>query len=343
MNTPDSPQAGTAPGSGPATPVPDPARPAPDPALLHAARGLLSRGNHMAWKHADHALALRAGVGQQHAAALPCLCLEHGTTRLRVAVEHEHGTPPDGDAHWRDYSGEARVLAWTLANETLQEALSELFGNPLLATGFETEGGCNHLWLAFTFKDAGGRVLEGWLGIGTAEARRLAEHEAWQHDPERLPLLGDTEVLGLELWLPGPLLSTAERSEIAGGDVLLLDHGTGMVAQVRPTRETRDTVLGLPDAWSARHEEGQWRVTERGLLQSGDDARLHFRLAPFTMALHEAARLQPGTPLVHDALLPGKAVEVMLGQRRFAAATLVVLGERLGARIDHLEGEHGFQ
>lgn len=318
--------------------------PGSDAGLRHAAHALLTRGNHLARDHDNHTLTLHAGVGQRHAAGLPCACLEHAGTHLLVALEHESGPPAPGDAHWSDYDGEARTLAWTLANEALLDSLGQLFGNPLLATGLQSGGGSDHLWLAFDFKEDGGRRLEGWLGIGEAEARRLMEQPEWQNDPAYLPLLGDATSLDLELWLPGPILSARDRAATVVGDVLLLDTAHDPVAEVRPTPEAGHEVLGLPDAWAARHHEGQWLLAERDLLGlQRDSGRFHFRLTCFRMALESLGRLKPGARLTHDPLLPGKHVDIMLDNRCRAEGTLVALGTRLGVCIVQHEGEHGFQ
>lgn len=313
-------------------------------ALKHAARELLARGNSLDWNHEGNGLTLHAGVGQRHAAGLPCMRLEHDQTRLLVALEHERGSPTSDDAHWQDHTGDARTLAWTLANENLLETLAQLFGNPLLPVGFMPEGGFQHLWLSFACKDFAGRILEGWLGIGEAEARRLMTQDGWQHDPAHLSLLGDASSLTLDLWLPGPVLSDEDLAATTSGDVLLLDTRHDLVARVRPTPETAENILGLPEAWAACHRDGQWLLAERSPLQPDNESgRLDFRLARFTMPLERLGALKPDTLLVRDQLLPGKAVDIMHANRHFAKGTLTTLGERLGVHIVHREDGNGFQ
>ena len=95
-------------------------------ALSEAARALLVRGNVLrrAGDH-PHALELRAGVGQRHAASLACVCLDGAQGRLLVALEREQLASPLGDAQWQDYVGEARLLAWTLAHEPMLDGLGQ--------------------------------------------------------------------------------------------------------------------------------------------------------------------------------------------------------------------------
>ncbi len=316
----------------------------PDETLRHAAQLMLARGTRLAWTHDGHALTLRAGVGQGHAAGLACACLEHDATRLRVAIEHESGTPTTVDGHWRDVDDEARALAWTLANQALLDTLGELFANPVLVSGFEPRGGHGHLWLALDFVSREGQHLEGWLGIGETEARRLGNHDAWENAPGHLPLLTDAEAVDLELWLPGPLLTGTDRAALAAGDVLLLDTAGGPLAELRPAPGATDLVLGLPDRWTLRHAAGDWTVAERDLLQARDEhGRVRVRLTGLHMKLEHLACLAPDTVLAHEPLLPGRTVQITLDDRHCAEGTLVMLGERLGVYIVQLEGEHGFQ
>lgn len=105
--------ASDAPACGPSTSDTEP-RGRKAPPLHEAARALLERGNH--YQH--EGLELSTGTGQQYAAALPCVRLEHAHGELLLALKREQGENPLGDARWQDYGGEARLLAWSLAHES---------------------------------------------------------------------------------------------------------------------------------------------------------------------------------------------------------------------------------
>ncbi len=315
-------------------------------ALHTAAHELLSAGNQLRWSDDHGELELRAGVGQKHAAALPCIQLEHGSTRLRVALEHEPpGNATTGeDANWRDYDNhDARLLAWTLAYEGLIDTLAQVFGNPVIAVGASSEGGRDCLWLSLQYRDAsGGGSVEGWIGINAAEAKHLAAMAAWQHDPARPTILGDATSVTLTLWIPGVRLCADDIEKAAPGDVLLACPTPDTPASLRPDRHAAREIFGLPEAWSARHADGRWSIVKAGILTRSDESRRPYFLLPgFTMPLEKAAALQPGSLLADDATLAGATVGIALDDRRFGEGTLVMLGDRLGVRIDHRKDTHG--
>src|SRR5215469_9475843 len=107
----------------------------PHEALREAATALLTRGNTLLQKD-NGALQLRASVGQGHAPTLAHVCLESAHGRLLVALEREQIANPLGDAQWQDYTGEARLLAWSLAHEPLLNAVNHVFGGGFVATTF---------------------------------------------------------------------------------------------------------------------------------------------------------------------------------------------------------------
>lgn len=315
-------------------------------ALRAAARELLTRGDGLALRGEDGGLELRAGVGQRHAARLSCTRLEHAGTALRVALEREQGGDALGEAVWSDYEGEARILAWSVANEALVRSLSKLFGNPLAATAMvpaAQERDC--LWLALEHRDgAGDRAVAGWLGLGVAELHRLAAEEAWRHAPGRIAVLGDLHSLPLELRIPGPPVDARTLAELAPGDVLLVGGGAEVVARLCPDPEAAKQVFGLPESWAARARDGAWMLVEPARLEHVDESRRPYLVASgFAMDMEEVCALEPGSLLARDVMLPGSRVDVVLAGRRIAVGEVVMLGDRLGARIVHSGEEHGFQ
>ena len=308
-------------------------------ALSEAARALLVHGNVLrrAGDH-PHALELRAGVGQRHAASLACVCLDGAQGRLLVALEREQLASPLGDAQWQDYVGEARLLAWTLAHEPMLDGLGQIFGDGFVATGFFAAGAeMECLWLALEWRSDDGQVLQGWLGLGVAETRLLTACADWKRDPSRWSMLGDASELMLDLLLQGRALDPAAISALAPGDVLLIGEGAECDAQLQPDPHAAHNMFGLPAAWAVQRRQGRWTIATRSLLSSAiDPCRPQFRLTRLSLRMEEVDALRPGSLLSYDAALPGNTVEILFGERHWGEGVLIVLGEWLGVRItDH--------
>ncbi|WP_284321359.1 FliM/FliN family flagellar motor switch protein [Dyella acidisoli] len=306
-------------------------------ALREAARALLARGNTLL-QSVHGTLELRAGVGHQgHAAALPCVALDSAQGRLRVALEREQVASPLGDAHWQDYAGEARLLAWSLAHELMLNALGHVFGGGFVATGFLpacTDVEC--LWLVLSWRDENDQWLQGWLGLGPTEARQLTASADWKRDPAKLAMLGDAAMLTLDLALQGAALDSATVSELALGDVLLVSDGADCNARLQPDQDTSRRMFGLPSGWAVQRRQGQWTIAAKPLLSTAVDAhRPQFRLTQLSLSPEEAGALQPGSVLSYDTALLGNTVDIVLGGHRFGDGVLVALGEWLGVRITH--------
>ena len=304
-------------------------------ALREAARALLARGN-MLLQNVHGSLELRAGVGHQgHVAALPCMALDSAQGRLRVALEREQAESPLGDAHWQDYVGEARLLAWSLAHESMLNALGDVFGGGFVAAGFlPASTDVESLWLALSWRGESDQWLQGWLGLGPAEARLLTACADWKRDPSKLAVLGDATVLTLDLALQGAALDPAAVSELALGDVLLVGDGADCDARLQPDQDTSRRMFGLPNGWAVQRRKGQWTIAAKPLLSTPVDAhRPQFRLAQLSLSPEEVGALQLGSVLSYDASLLGNTVDIFLGGHRWGDGVLVALGEWLGVRI----------
>jgi len=303
-------------------------------ALCEVARALLTRGNVL--RQSKHGvLELCAGVGQRHAAALPCVCLDSAQGRLLVSLEREQTTSPLGDAHWQDYVGEARLLAWSLTHELLLDALGDVFGGGFLATRFLPDGtdlGC--LWLALNWQDEHGQALQGWLGLGLAETRLLTANPEWRRDTSRLAMLGDATALTLDLLLTGRPLDSVAASGLTPGDVLLVGENAHHDARLQPDHDTARSMYGLPNGWAVQHQQGRWTIAAKPLLSTAVDShRPQFHLTQLSLSPDEVSALQPGSVLSYDAALLGSTVGILLDGHRFGEGVLVALGEWLGVRI----------
>lgn len=305
-------------------------------ALSDAARALLARGNMLLQKERG-SLQLQAGVGQRHAATLACVCLDSAQGRLLIALEQEQVANPLGDARWQDYAGDARLLAWSLAHEPVLDALGRVFGGGFVATRFLAHGAdTESLWLSLSWQSEDGQVLQGWLGLGVAEARLLSACADWKRDASKLSMLGDATVLTFDLVLQGRALDPATIAALAPGDVLLISEGADCDAQLQPDRDTLHSMFGLPAGWAIQRRHGQWVIAARPLLSTAiDPSRPQFRLTRLSLGTHQVNELKPGSVLSYDTSLMGNTVDILLGGQRFGEGELVAMGEWLGVRITH--------
>jgi type III secretion protein Q len=317
----------------------------PGDGLLSAARSLLARGNLLQLASEQGVLILHAGRGQQHAASLPSVRLDHAYGSVLVALEQESGESNLGDARWHDYEGDARLLAWTLAHESLVSALAQLTGHEFLPAAFLTAGGdLERLWLALIFRDHQGALLQGWLALSPAELRTLAARQEWTRDATYPALVSDATSLSLRLIMAGRTLDAASVAALKPGDVLLVGHEADCEGRLQPDEDTVRNIYGLPAGWAVQRRQGEWTISNRPLIAVGSDtARPLFLLTRLTLGLDDVGALRPGSTLHYDAPLVGSTVGIMLGGRRFGEGVLVALGDWLGVRIVQREGEHGLQ
>ncbi|RUL79064.1 hypothetical protein [Dyella choica] len=303
-------------------------------ALSEAARALLARGNVL---KDQSALELRAGVGQRHAATLACVCLDGAQGRLLVALEREQIANPLGDAQWQDYTGDARLLAWSLAHEPMLDALGRVFGGGFVASRFMAAGSPDAcLWLALSWHGEHGQSLQGWLGLGVAETRLLSACADWKRDPSKLSMLGDAAVLTFELMLQGRAVNPETAAQLMPGDVLLVSEGADCDACLQPDRETLHSMFGLPAGWMVQRRHGQWTIAARPLSSTAiDPHRPRFRLAQLSLSPEQVGALQAGSVLSYDSSLLGNAVDILFGEHRYGEGVIVALGEWLGVRVSH--------
>ncbi|HEX7813943.1 FliM/FliN family flagellar motor switch protein [Dyella sp.] len=314
---------------------------------LHAcAQALLSRGNLVRVADERGALDIAARLGQSHAAALPSVCLESAQGSVLLALEREDGVSSLGDLHWQDYEGDARLLAWSLAHETCVDMLGQVLGGAFLPRAFAQAAPTSdlpRLWLGLSFHAADGNRSHGWLGLGAAQVRALAAHPQWLRDPSRVAILGDVELLQLELVLPCRHLEADHIDSLIVGDTLVLGDADGCHGFLRPTAVTAATSFGLPDRWTVLRRQNQWTIASQPAHDDNDWQRLHCVLATLSLPADRVGLLQPGYVLDCDASLHDAAVDIRLGDRHIGHGHLVALGSWLGARIMHKDTAHGFQ
>src|SRR6187402_458796 len=86
---------------------------------------LLVAGERLLREYDDGRIELQSDIAQQapHAATA---VLAHASGRITLALAGEHGSGALGDRNWHDFAGDARLIAWTLAYESLVAHLSDL-------------------------------------------------------------------------------------------------------------------------------------------------------------------------------------------------------------------------
>ena len=303
-------------------------------ALGDAARSLLARGNTLL--HKEHgSLQLRACVAHRPAPTLTCIGLDGAQAQLLVGLEREPPGSPLGDAHWQDYDGEARLLAWSLAHESMLQDLARVFGGGFMATRFAAAGAEREcLWLMLVWQGEDGQAVQGWLGLRAAAARLLATCPDWQRDPSQLSMLGDATALHFDLLLRGRPLDAAAVAQLAPGDVWLIGETVHCEAYLQPDRATSRSMFGLPAGWTVQRRDRSWTIAAHPLSTTeAEPARPRFRLARLSLSPEQVGALQAGSVLAYDAALLGSTVDILLGDRRLGEGAIVALGEWLGVRI----------
>lgn len=306
--------------------------------MREAARELLAKGNGLQLQTAAGVLELRAGRSPALPFAEQRVLLEGPGCKLSLLLPRERGDSPLGDLRWHDYQGEARLLAWSLAQEELVAALSQLFGTTLLPTGFQTQPAEPPLWLELDWRDAAKRQLHGWLGLTREAVRPLLDAAEWKRDPRRISTIGHVDAVSLNLIVAGRALDAAAVAALAPGDVLVVGTQADCEGRLQPDRDKARDVFGLPDGWPVRWQQGQWVVAAPTALSAAAEAsRPHFVVTSLTLSLEQIGALQPGSVAIAGASLIGCTVGIVLHGHRFGEGVLVGMGAWLGVRITNRE------
>lgn len=287
----------------------------------------------------------------------------------RFAVRLDRNATPAASPDWTDYTGRARLLAWSLANEQALVQLSEALGVSLVPVA-EVEGdagdAADAMWLAFSLEDlyepeAGSAAYyrSGDLRLPAAWLTRLLARAE--------PLDPDQPQPSLERWQPlpvpvsiacsGPRLAPQEWAALRPGDVLVL----GSRKQPPPLHASANG-----RRWPVAHAAEGYRLTGPmqtipTLLESspmndndaaqGDSAAateaapapdaatralpvlVEFELGRLEMTVGELAGLQPGYVFPLPAFVEGTNVTIRANGRATARGELVAVGDTLGVRL----------
>ncbi|WP_058835897.1 type III secretion system cytoplasmic ring protein SctQ [Luteimonas abyssi] len=279
--------------------------------------------------------------------------------------------PPARDdlPHWSDFSGRARVLAWSLAHERWLVRLSEAFGVALTPlVGAEPDATDAHpVWLDFLVEDddpdaktPGAALLQGSLRIPATWLGRLLAQAAPPYADEPPHPLGRWRDLpvGVRLLMEVPPLPAADWARLRPGDVIILGARSAPPAaracaagNAWPLVATAEgwRIDGDPTPHSYRRtleesapmtEQDTPPATEASSGTEDADAgaralpvRLSFELGALELRVGDIADLQPGYVFGLPARLEGANVTLRANGEAVGQGELVAVGDTLGVRL----------
>ncbi|MFC4729895.1 hypothetical protein, partial [Coralloluteibacterium thermophilus] len=166
-------------------------------------------------------LRLRFGPPGGLALAWETVELQGGAARALLRLYRDGHAQPLDERAWSDYRGRARLMAWTLAHETLLGALARALGEDLLPVALGAAGEAEGAWLAFRLDGPeAGACSSGAVCLPTGWLERLAE----LHPAEAPPPPGIDPGLPapVALRLRTPPLAARRFARLGAGDVVVL-------------------------------------------------------------------------------------------------------------------------
>lgn len=279
----------------------------------------------------------------------PAAVLDGVHEKLSLIVTNDGWVESLGEREWWDFTGEARLLAWSLAHTGLLEGLGRILREPLLPSalldGVPEEAESN-VALEFSATTGDGRQTTGCVSLSPAMVARLASFAGWHRSaPKLTPWL---KLPGkLRLRLPGISfpLGVLRASEM--GDVLILgDRATCW-------RNLQVVLAGAHD----NERIGAWSVTYDGrhltasgvtpnstveLIMSDPNSigaadsipvSLDFDLGNLAVPLGELAALKPGYVFELPNSLDSVRVVIRANGTRVGHGELVAVGDVLGVQL----------
>lgn len=320
-------------------------------------------------------LELRPGVAQRppHATTVE---LTHAHGRASLVVTAEHGSATIGDRTWHDFGGDARLLAWALAYESLLMRLSDLFGTSLLPVALFDSPSPSSLeawhWIEFRFQQDGKAGCDGVIGVDHALMESIAAAPGWQRGVDAgLHIERDAVPLPCRLSLPPAFLSAAVLRGLATGDVVIVGPRATVVAAMRLRVDTNERAINNAYAWIAAAVPGGISISRALTLAElrndttmsqdtpskssnpgegaspdiRDSIRVRVELVVDTleMTLSELDRLSAGQILSLGQPLDSATVSLRANGKTFASGELVSLGDLLGVKLTRIGENLGLQ
>lgn len=344
------------------------------PERAEATTRLLAAGDRLLRDDGTTRLELRANVAQ-HPPHATTVVLTHAHGRVQLIITAEQGSAAIGDRTWHDFSGEARLLAWSLAYETLLGQLSDLLGVPLLPVELlpapPASSGVWH-WVALRFDAAADSHCEGLLGLDRAILDAVASADGWDRDDAGAAARSGRSDMPLpcRLRLPAQMLPAATVRALEPGDVLLIGQRAAAIADLRLCADTGEAGFDLRHAWAVgASAEGItiMRALTEGELRNetmNDDLplepespadaesvdvrnaitlRVELLLDTLDLSLAEIDRISAGQILHLAQPVDGARVTLRANGKVFGSGELVSLGELLGVKITRIGDARGLQ
>lgn|GEM_PF-2019420 len=343
------------------------------PQRAEAVTRLLAAGERLMREDAEGRLELHSNVAQ-HAPHATTAVLGHAHGQMKLALLGEYGSAALGDRTWHDFSGEARLLAFTLAYETLIARLSALLGMPLLPLELHPAAATSaeiwH-WVGFRFERDEQTHCHGLLGLDHAGVDALAAVAGWHRDVETNPRI-ETDQLPLtcRLMLPALELGAATLRKLDHGDVVVLGRRSALLGALRLRAASGEAAIDSRRAWWVRAATGgisiiralsevesrndmttpddQPGLPGSDLSEEGDprDAipiRVELLLDTITLTLAELAEISAGQTLALRQSVENSRVTLRANGKVLGSGELVALGDMLGLKVMRIGEARGLQ
>jgi type III secretion protein Q len=285
----------------------------------------------------------------------PAAILEGAHEKLALSVADDGWCERLGARAWWDFTGESRLLAWSLAHTGLIEGLGRILREPLIPTELTDNAPIlsdTGVALGFAAVTTDGRTTRGCVTMSATLVGRLASHGGWRRAPVLdaawLKIAG---TLRLDLCDISFSLRTLAASEV--GDVLVLGSRSGCWQKLQLT------LVGAPDetplrTWNALYDGNRLTLTSGGLsppmeliMSSANmgeavgniPVSLDFDLGNLTVPLGELATLKPGYVFELPGNLERLRVAIRANGVRIGQGELVAVGDVLGVQLLSLDVE----
>jgi type III secretion protein Q len=268
-----------------------------------------------------------------------------------------------GELTWSDYSGSARLTAWTLAHRRALTRLTRIFGSVVLPQALlerDCEAATCGLAVGFIMNDDLGQRDEGVLHVSPSLLRELLESTQESPRPE-VPSLALNNLPGtLRVCARGPELTLHELRSLEFGDVLMIGDRQSAFSQLYLVideaspfgwhaiwSESRVQIEGtasclLADAWRTPMNETPDTAsdnTEDSPAPALDPlshlpVRLAFTIGEKSLTIEELASFAPGyvfdlaTPVEHTR------VGIRANGKHIGYGRLVSVGDALGVQLE---------
>jgi type III secretion protein Q len=259
-----------------------------------------------------------------------------------------------GARSWWDFTGESRLLAWSLAHTGLIEGLGRILREPLMPTVL-TDGALPHadtgVSLSFSATTQDGRTTTGSVSMSATMLERLVSHGGWRR-PTSIPDVWLQVPGTVRIELCGSTFSLGVLNVTEMGDVLVLgNRGTCWQRfQLTLVASRSDTPLRT---WNATYDGEHLKVSSGAInppmelimsdpkMGSVADipVSLDFDLGNVAVPLGELASLKPGYVFELPGSLERRRVTIRANGARVGQGELVAVGDVLGVQLLSLDVE----